>query len=85
MAQERLKKLGLMELKNNPMAKQQQVEASIQTKKRAKNPAYIFIFYYRQTNETMFESNAYSSRSNAKRGAFRYAKRNNMKIVLWVK
>lgn len=69
------------------MAKQQQVEASIQTKGRFRNGRgkYIFCIYEEFTNETLLESAIYTTRSNAKRGALRYAKRENMKIILWVK
>jgi len=69
------------------MAKQQRVEASIQTKGRFRDGSgkYIFCIYEEFSNETIFESAVYVSRSNAKRGAIRYAKRQNMKIALWVK
>jgi uncharacterized protein YegP (UPF0339 family) len=69
------------------MAKQQRVEASIQTKGRFRDGSgkYIFCIYDQFTNETLKESEIYVSRSNAKRGAIRYAKRENMKIILWVK
>lgn len=87
MAQARLRKLGLMVLRNKAMAKLMKVEASIQTKGRFRDGSgkYIFCIYEEFSNETIFESEVYVSRSNAKRGALRYAKRENMKIILWVK
>lgn len=87
MAQARLKKLGLMGLKNKAMAKLMKVEASIQTKGRFRNGSgkYIFCIYDQFTNETIHESAIYTQRSNAKRGALRYALREKMNIILWVK
>jgi hypothetical protein len=69
------------------MAKLMKVEASIQTKGRFRDGSgkYIFCIYDQFTNETLHESGIYVSRSNAKRGAIRYAKRNQMKVILWVK
>lgn len=87
MAQARLKKLGLTELKNKAMAKLMKVEASIQTKGRFRDGSgkYVFCIYDQFTNETIHESAIYTQRSNAKRGCIRYAKREKMKIILWVK
>jgi hypothetical protein len=83
----KLKKLGLTALKNKAMPKQMKVEASIQTKGRFRDGSgkYVFVIYDQFTNETLHESNVYTQRSNAKRGGLRYAKREKMKIVLWVK
>ena len=69
------------------MAKVTKVEASIQTKGRYRNGdgKYIFILYDRKSNATIYESIIYSNRSNAKRGALRHCKSNNMEISLWVK
>lgn len=69
------------------MAKQQKVEASVQTLERFDDGTgeYVFVIYEQESNKTLYTSKTYTRRSNAKRGATRYAKRQNMKIVLWVK
>lgn len=69
------------------MAKLMKVEASIQTRGRFRDGSgkYIFCIYDQFTNETIYESQVYTQRSNAKRGALRYALREKMKIILWVK
>lgn len=75
-----------MELKNNLMTKQQRVEASIQTKGRFRDGSgkYVFVIYEEYSNATMHTSEVYTERSNARRGAKRYAVRNNLKISRWV-
>lgn len=87
MEQARLKKLGLTALRNKAMAKLMKVEASIQTKGRFRDGSgkYVFCIYDQFTNETIYESAIYTQRSNAKRGCIRYAKREKMKIILWVR
>lgn len=67
------------------MPKLTKVEASVQTKQRAKTPSYSFFIYEEKSNETIFESKSYTERSNARRGARRYAKKNNLLISRWIK
>lgn len=68
------------------MAKQQRVEASIQTKGRFRDGSgkYVFVIYDQYSNSTMHTSSVYTERSNARRGARRYIKRNNLKLSRWV-
>lgn len=70
------------------MAKLQKVEASIATKGRFRNGdgKYVFTLYDAKTNATV-EANEfiYTRRSNAKRGAERFAKKNGYMITRWVK
>lgn len=70
------------------MAKLQKVEASISTEGRFRNGdgKYVFRIYDAKTNATV-EANEfiYTRRSNAKRGAERYAKKNGLIITRWVK
>ena len=68
--------------------KLQKVEASISTEGRFRNGdgKYVFRIYDAKTNALEYTSVLfYTRRFSAKRGAERYAKKNGLKIVKWVK
>lgn len=71
-----------------PTTKLQKVEASISTEGRFRNGdgKYVFRIYDAKTNATV-EANefVYTRRSNAKRGAERFAVKHGYTIVKWVK
>lgn len=69
------------------MAKAIKVEASLATCGRFRDGSAKtkFIIYDRKSNETIHESEVYSQRSNAKRGADRYCASNGYVIGRWVK
>ena len=71
-----------------PTTKKQKVEASIVTRGRFRNGdgKYTCTLYDAKSNTTLEENKfVYSRRFSAKRGAERFAKKNQLIITRWVK